>query len=580
MVAVAMFLFFTALVGVVTWLVTRKQDTSTNAGFFLAGRSLTFPLIAISILLTNLSTEQMVGLNGDAFLSGFCVMAWEVVAVIALVAMALFFLPRFLKSGIATIPQLLEIRFDHATQVICNVIFLAAYACILMPIILYTGARGLADSLDVNALTGIESDTAILWIMVWSVGIIGACYTLFGGLKSIAVSNLLYGIGLLIGGFMIVYFGLKEVGGGEGVMAGVDTLRREIPERLNSIGGPDSKAPFVQLFTGILIINMFYFCTNQQIIQNTLGAKSLEEGQKGVLLCGLLKLLGPLYLVLPGIIAYYLFVVKGGQDLHSTKAYGTLVRTVMPTILTGFFAAAMFGAILSSFNGALNSTCTLFSLGIYKNIFRPNAPDKEVVLSGRVLGVFLTLVSMCVAPLLANQTSIFSYLQKMNAIYFIPIFAVVLIGLLNGSAPAGAAKFGLVGGVLLIVFGYFVCPSLVTLCGGEYHFVAIVFVFLLVAMWLWGVVAPRPERWVQQDVKAVELKPWKGAPYAGAALLILVVAIYWALADFSVLRKDCSAADAIAIEETVSADVSDAAQPGASSTDSKAAPAIAPATGE
>lgn len=541
MIAVSMFLFFTAVVAVVTWLVTRKQDTSTNTGFFLAGRSLTFPLIAISILLTNLSTEQMVGLNGDAFLSGFCVMAWEVVAVAALVAMALFFLPRFLKSGIATIPQLLEIRFDHGAQVICNVIFLAAYACILMPIILYTGARGLADSLDINALTGIESDTTILWLMVWSVGIIGACYTLFGGLKSIAVSNLLYGIALLVGGFMIVYFGLREVGAGNGIVAGIDTIRNEIPERLNSIGADDSRAPFVQLFTGILIINMFYFCTNQQIIQSTLGAKSLEEGQKGVLLCGLLKLLGPLYLVLPGIIAYYLFVVKGGQaDLHPTKAYGTLVRTVMPTYLTGFFAAAMFGAILSSFNGALNSTCTLFSLGIYKNIFRPNAPDREVVLSGRILGVILTIISMCVAPLLAKQESIFSYLQKMNAIYFIPIFAVVLIGLLNGRAPAGAAKFGLIGGVLIIVFGYFVCPRVVTLCGGEYHFVAIVFVFLLVAMWLWGVAAPRAERWVQKNVNAVELKPWKGAPYAGAALLILIVLIYWSLADFSVLRKEAS----------------------------------------
>ena len=153
-ITIGSFLFFTGLVAVLTWLITRNDDHETSSGYFLAGRSLTFPLIAGSLLLTNLSTEQMVGLNGAAFADGLCVMVWEVVCVVALVFMAWFFLPRFLKSGVATVPEYLEIRFDHQTQVITNIIFLVAYVGILLPIILYTGATGMMGILDVPAMLG------------------------------------------------------------------------------------------------------------------------------------------------------------------------------------------------------------------------------------------------------------------------------------------------------------------------------------------------------------------------------------------------------------------------------------------
>ena len=154
------FLFFTALVGGLTWFFTRKNEFASQDGFFLAGRSLTFPIIAGSLLLTNLSTEQMVGLNGSAFTDGLSVMAWEVCAVVALVLMALFFLPRFLKAGVTTVPEYLAQRFDHGTELICNIIFLAAYAVILLPIILYTGARGMLDVLQLQDLFGFTSETA------------------------------------------------------------------------------------------------------------------------------------------------------------------------------------------------------------------------------------------------------------------------------------------------------------------------------------------------------------------------------------------------------------------------------------
>ena len=183
------FLLFTGAVALLTYLITRRDERRTNEGYFLAGRSLTYPFIAASLLLTNLSTEQMVGLNGDAFSYGLSVMAWEVVAVVALVAMALFFLPRFLKSGIATVPQYLELRFDKHTGSIANLIFLLAYMLILLPIVLYTGSKGLLSIFGVQSLFGITSELGMLYLIVILIGVVGSVYALCGGLRTLAVAG-------------------------------------------------------------------------------------------------------------------------------------------------------------------------------------------------------------------------------------------------------------------------------------------------------------------------------------------------------------------------------------------------------
>ena len=528
---VGSFLFFTALVAVLTWFFTRRDDHESSKGYFLAGRSLTFPLIAGSLLLTNLSTEQMVGLNGAAFTDGLCVMVWEVVAVVALVFMAWFFLPRFLKSGVATVPQYLDIRFDHQTQIITNFIFLLAYVGILLPIILYTGATGMIGILDVPSMLGtlpsslgLESDTTALWLIVWAVGIIGSFYALSGGLRTVAVSDTLNGVGLLVGGFLITWFALSQLGGDGGVAAGADLLFHQQRERFNSIGGESSSVPFGTIFSGIFLLNLFYWTTNQQIIQRTFGASSLAEGQKGVLLTGAFKLLGPLYLVIPGMIAFTMFA---GEEIKADQAYGLLVNRVLPAPLTGFFAAAMIGAILSSFNSALNSSCTLFSLGLYKNLINKAATEAQVVRSGKIFGWIVAVVAMCIAPLLANTTSIFGYLQKMNGMYFIPIFAVVLVGMVSKRVPALAAKIGLLAGFTVIAVGYFVPPfDAVVASLHEFHFLGMVFAWLVILMLVIGEVRPRETEFVQKDVLAVDMTPWRYAKPAGLVLILIVFLIY------------------------------------------------------
>ncbi len=539
-ITIVSFLFFTGLVALLTWLITRKDDHKSTGGYFLAGRSLTFPLIAGSLLLTNLSTEQMVGLNGAAFTDGLCVMVWEVVCVLALVFMAWFFLPRFLKSGVATVPEYLEIRFDHQTQVITNVIFLVAYVGILLPIILYTGATGMMGILNVPSMlgglpdaVGLDAETTALWLIVIVVGVIGSIYALFGGLRTVAVSDTLNGVGLFVGGLMITGFALAQIGGDGGIATGAEQLWEQQRERFNSVGGAESSVPFGTIFSGIFLLNLFYWTTNQQIIQRTFGASSLAEGQKGVLLTGALKLLGPVYLVIPGMLAYTMFA---GEEIKADQAYGLLVNKVLPAPLTGFFAAVMIGAIISSFNSALNSSCTLFSLGLYKNVLRPKASELEVVRSGKVFGWIVAVLAMGVAPLLANTTSIFGYLQKMNGMYFIPIFAVMLVGMLTKRVPAIAAKFGLIVGFALIAIGYFVPPfDKVVASLHEFHFLGIVFSWLMILMLVIGEIRPRETEFHQEDVGAVDMTPWKHARAAGIVLIILIFAIYITFADFSVL---------------------------------------------
>ena len=524
------FLLFTALASGLTWFFTRKNEAQSSDGFFLGGRSLTFPIIAGSLLLTNLSTEQMVGLNGSAYAHGLSVMAWEVLAVVALVIMALFFLPRFLRTGITTVPQFLEKRFDRTTQSIANMIFLLAYTFLLIPLILYTGAVGLISMVDLQALTGIKEYTTLLAGTVVLIGVMGMLYARFGGLRTLAVLDTINGVGLLVGGLLVGYYALNALGHSQGIGAGWEALKTGQPDRMNSMGAEGSEVPFSTLFTGVALLNLFYWCTNQQIIQRTFGASSLAEGQKGVLLTGALKLLGPLYLVLPGLAAYQIYQ---GQGLPNDQAYGTLVKDLLPQHLTGFFAAVMVGAILSSFNAALNSTSALFSIGLYKHVINPAGSEEQTVRAAKWFVVTVAIASMLGAPLLMGQDTIFGYLQKMNAIYFIPIFAVVVVGMLHPRVPAFAASIAMVAGIVLISVGYFVKPVADAIAAANihgFHFISIVFALLVVFLLVMGTVAPSATAWQIKTDNNIDLTPWKGARWAGAALVLLVVGIYVAFA--------------------------------------------------
>ena len=518
------FIAFTLLVATISYFATRKNNESSSEGYFLGGRSLTAGVIAASLLLTNLSTEQIVGLNGQSFSEGILVMAWETLAAIAMVVTAVFLLPRYLKGGIATIPTFLERRYDTATKSITSILFLSGYVIVLLPVVLYSGALAISTMFNVPEVFGI-SETASLWLCVWGIGIIGSIYAIFGGLRAVAISDTVNGIGLLLGGLLIPFFGLMVAGDGS-VFDGLDRIMTAIPQKFNAVGDSKSSIPFATIFTGMMLVQLFYWGTNQAIIQRALGAKNLKEGQKGLIIAAFLKILGPIIVVLPGIIAFYLY---GDVISKPDQAYPTLVREVLPTYLVGFFAAVLFGAILSSFNSALNSSVTLFGVDLYKQYINKEATDKKVVTYGKMFGVGLALLSMCIAPLIAKVPSgLFGYLQEVNGCYSIPILTIIVVGYLTKRVPALAAKIGILSGVVLYSISQFILKPYF----GEdnyphfLHVMAILFVSNVILMLFIGKMYPRSEAYVQEYTQQVDITPWKYTRQFGLVIIIIVVSSY------------------------------------------------------
>lgn len=520
--AILSFILFTLLVAVVAWWATRKTDETTSDGYFLAGRSLTAGVIAASLLLTNLSTEQIVGLNGSAYSEGILVMAWETLAAIAMVLTAVFLLPRYLKSGLTTIPQFLEKRFDKGTKGLTSGLFLTGYAVILLPIILYSGSLAISTMFDLPGKLGISLWQSI-WICVWGIGIIGAIYAVFGGLKAVAVSDTVNAIGLLIGGLLIPVFGLMAIGDGS-VMEGISTLTENHPDKFVAKGGEDSSIPFATIFTGMMLVQLFYWGTNQQIIQRALGAKSLKEGQKGLMLAAFIKILGPIIVVLPGIIAFQMF--NGGLE-KADQAYPMLVNEVLPDYLLGFFVAVMFGAILSSFNSVLNSSVTLYGVDIYKQYFNKDADEKKTVKKGKQFGIILAIASMIIAPFIYYASEgIFGYLQEVNGIYSIPILTIIVVGFLTKRVPAIAAKIALITGSVLYIISQFVLAKQFDDYPHFLHVMAILFLFNVALMLIIGAVRPRKTPYVQEYTKQVDIVPWKPVKIVGAIVCIIVISTY------------------------------------------------------
>lgn len=369
------FVFFTAMVGVVSGkIVSGSDDQKTAKGYFLAGNGLGGTFIAGSMLLTNLSAENLVGLSGQSYAANMSGMAWEATAVIATIVMAFVFLPLYLRKGYTTLPEFMEERYGIGVRRMVSILFLIGYLLIGIPVCLYAGAIAFEQIFDFANVFGISEGTA-LTVLIVLVGIIGALYAVLGGMRAVAVSDTINGILLVVGSLLVVVFGFIAVGkmNGGGFAAGVADVINSQPEKLNAIGGKNDPVPFMCIFTGMLLANLFYWGTNQVLIQRALGAKNLKEGQKGVLLSGLLKMMVPMLLVIPGVIAARLVPGLSSKDF----AYPTLVAHALPWPITGLFCAALFGSIISTYNSFLNAASTVFMIDIYKPIFNPNFQKKQ-----------------------------------------------------------------------------------------------------------------------------------------------------------------------------------------------------------
>lgn len=511
--------FFMALVAWISFRKTRGE-VSTQDGYFLAGRGLSAIFIAGSMLLTNLSAEQLIGLNGSAYGYNLSSMAWEVTAAFATICMAFIFLPRYLAGAFSTLPEFLNNRFDDGVRRLSVILFMVGYGLVTIPSVLYAGSIAVLQLFDVPGLLGVGYSQA-LWITIIAIGFSGSLYAVFGGLKAVAVSDTLNGAGLLIIGITVPVLGLIALGEGS-FNTGLSIITSSETQKLNAIGGPSDPTPFGTLFTGMILANLFYWCTNQYVIQRTLAAKNLAEGQKGVLFTGFFKVMVPFLMMIPGVIAFHMY----GPGLSTIDlAYPRLVRDVLPVYASGFFLAVLLGAVFSSFNSLLNSAATMFCLDVYGPLKKQPVDDQTMLRVAKMASVVIALFSFMVAPLLQYAPEgLWQLIRMFTGFYNIPVIAVVIVGLFTTRVPALGAKVAIVFHVIAYGLLRFVFDEDVTI--HFLHVYAILFVIEVAIMLLFGWLKPRSEDWSYQPRRLLDLTPWRYAIPCAVTLMSCVVALY------------------------------------------------------
>ena len=510
---------FMGLVAWVSYLKTRGE-VGTRDGYFLAGRGLGAVFIAGSMLLTNLNAEQLIGLNGSAYGFNLSSMAWEVTAAFATICMAFVFLPRYLAGAFTTLPQFLASRFDDDVRRLTVILFMVGYGLITIPSVLYSGSIAVLLLFDVPDLFDISySQGLVLTIVI--VGCTGALYAIFGGLRAVAVSDTLNGIGLLIVGIIVPVLGLSALGDGN-IGEGLQTITSTNTEKLNAIGSASDPTPFGTLFTGMIFANLFYWCTNQYVIQRTLAARNLAEGQKGVLFSGFFKVMVPLMMMIPGVIAFHLY----GPGLESIdQAYPRLIRDVLPEYATGFFLAVLLGTVFSSFNSLLNSAATLFCLDVYVPLKKRPVTDAHLVRIARYASIIIALFSFMIAPLLQYAPDgLWQIIRIFTGFYNIPVIAIVIVGLFTTRVPAIGPKVVIVFHIIAYGMFQFIFSDFIGI--HFLHLYAILFAAEVLIMLGFGHFRPAQRNRDTTAHNEVDLTPWRFARPCAITLMSCVVGLY------------------------------------------------------
>ncbi|MDO6692810.1 SLC5 family protein [Aliiglaciecola sp. 3_MG-2023] len=424
LIQISVFIGVTALIGVLTYIHCKgkgHRQANQNKEYFLAGGGLAWYFVAGSITLTNLSTDQLVGMNGQQMA---LLALWEFSAVVGLIILAKVFLPVYYKFKCTTTTELLEQRYQNRhIRAVISVMFFLGSALIFCPAVIYSGSLFMQNMFNI--------DIPLMYIAT-AFATIGAMYAIFGGLRAVAVSDTYSGVLLLVMAILIVFLALNAI----------DYDFSGIPaERLTLIGDDDSPIPWHTLLTGMIFIQMFYWGTNQVVTQRAMAAPTLREAQKGVFAAAVIRLvIVPTIIVVPGIISFKLY-----GDIGDT-AYGRIVGDLLPAWLSGIFAAAMAAAVLTTFNSNLNSATALYVCDIHEAYIddKPNVPK----LSGWITAG-LTLLSLALVPVYQQADSIINLLQQLYGLLSMPILSVFIVGLVFKNVHANAAISAVFFGVLL-----------------------------------------------------------------------------------------------------------------------------------
>jgi SSS family solute:Na+ symporter len=530
------FLSWTAFVAGVSWYKARKQRLLTTSDFFMGSRSLGFWIVGGSLFFTNMSANQFIGENESVYINNMTVMAWGMSSIVAMLVVSEVFMPLYLRIGAVTTADFLEERFDPATKKIITFIFLAGYLLNLVPTVLYGGAVAFEGIFHLHEQLGI-SHWAAIWVFVLVLATVGSLYTILGGFRAISISDSVQGLGMVLGGLLLPYFGFRYLGHGS-VMTGIRTVLHTQTGHLNAIGSRGDQVPFSTIFTGMLLVNLYYWGMEQYIMQDALAAKNLEQGQKGIALACLGKLLAPLMLNIPGLIALHLYT-----HLDDTASvFPRLVGDVMPPLWTGFIAAIVFGGALSTFNAGLNSSATLFIMNLYR---RPastaggastaaEASDgRRLIRTGKLFQLGVTLLGVGIAPfIMFFKGGFYTYIQKVSSFFSIPVFTILIVGFATRKVPAVAAKIGLVFFVTAYALTQSVLPT-----GLHYlHVLFILFVLTVALMLGIGRIAPMATPYRFRQTAVIDIRPWKRRHWYSAALIIAVVLMFLLFSPFGLVK--------------------------------------------
>ncbi len=505
--------YVVSIIGIALWVSREKAGHDKNANdYFLAGNSLPWWAIGASLIAANISAEQIIGMSGSGYLIGLGIASYEWMAALTLIIVGKFFLPIFLKRKIYTMPQFLEQRYDHRVRYVMAIFWLGVYVFVNLTAVLWLGA------LAINTIAGVDMVLGMLLLAGFSVA-----YSLYGGLKAVALTDIIQVVVLVVGGLFLTYTVLVMVGDGGGAVQGFIRLMDELPEKFDMILAPThdyyKDLPGISvLIGGLWIMNLSYWGFNQYIIQRALAAKSLQEAQKGIVFAAFLKMLMPLIVVVPGIAA--VLIVPDLQQADT--AYPSLLN-IMPVGIKGIIFAALVAAIVSSIASMSNSVSTIFTMDLYADKW-PNKSQQHYVLVGRIASISALIVAMLAAqPLLGKFDQAFAYIQEFTGFFTPGIVTLFILGMFWKRTTANAGLAAAIGSAVFSVALKMAWPELPFLDRVGLVFLLCVLVAVVVSFF--GE-KPSPDKVV--ETADINFRTTSAFNVSAVAITILLVAFYTA----------------------------------------------------
>ena len=471
---IVIFISYAVIIVVIGNLMNRKKgQEASSQDYFFANKTLPWYLVGSSIIAANISAEQFIGMSGSGYAIGLAIATYEWIAALMLIVVAKYFLPIFIENKIFTMPQFLALRYDNRIKSILAVFWLMLFIFVNLSSILYLGA------LSLKAVFGIEMLYGIIGLAVFSL-----LYTIMGGLKAIAGTDIIQVFFLFCGGLITTYLAVDAVGNHTGMIHGFQVMFDQIPEKFHMIiKNTDENFKYLPgwraIFGGIWIAGIYYFGANQYIIQKAFGAKNLQEAQKGMVFAGYLKLILPFVVVIPGIAVFALHADIAKPD----EAYPWLLHNIIPSGVKGLIFAALIAAIVSSFSAIINSASTIFTMDLYKPHMNPEASEKRMVEIGRISSVVVVLLSVLVAMSLGNLEQAFQFIQEYTGMVSPGITAIFVLGLYWKGTTSTAAFWGTIFSIPISVGVKFIFPEMPFLDQMLVSFFIVVALIVLISLY-------------------------------------------------------------------------------------------------